>query len=56
MIKEKDSIKDLKYQAMNTKSLMDSLNKAYIGLSTDELIRLALEGRKLEDKPLEESE
>ena len=36
------TIKELADQAKNTKSIMDRLNKAYIGLTTDELIRLAL--------------
>ena len=39
---EKNTIKELEIQARNTKSLMDRLNKAYIGLTTDEIIRMAM--------------
>lgn len=39
---DKDTIKELEEQARNTKMLMDRLNLAYIGLTTDEILRLAL--------------
>ena len=38
---EKNLIKDLETQARNTKNLMDSLMISYIGLTAEELIRLA---------------
>lgn len=41
-INDSNTIKELENQAKNIKSLMDQLNKAYIGLTVDELIRLAL--------------
>lgn len=44
-MREIDSVKDLEQQAQNTKHLMDRLNRAYIGLTVEELLRLAL-GRK----------
>lgn len=41
-----DKIKDLERQAQNTRGLMDRLNRAYIGLTVEELLRLALEGKE----------
>lgn len=41
-INENSSIHELANQAKNTKQLVDLINKAYLGLTTDELIRLAL--------------
>lgn len=38
---EKNLIKDLETQARNTKNLMDSLMISYIGITAEELIRLA---------------
>lgn len=38
----KNTIHELEQQAKNTKFLMDRLNRAYIGLTVDEIIRLAL--------------
>ena len=45
---ENDKIKDLENQAKNTKQLMDRLNEAYCGMTTEELIRLALGGKQKE--------
>ena len=45
---ENGSIKELENHAKNMKRLMDSLNKAYLGMTTEEIIRLALEGRRNE--------
>ena len=45
---ENGSIKDLENNAKNMKRLMDKLNKAYLGMTTEEIIRLALEGRRNE--------
>lgn len=45
-MQEKDSIRDLEQQAQNTKYLMDRLNRAYIGLTVEELLRLALERKE----------
>lgn len=42
MISDNSTIKDLELQAKNTKVLMDRLNSAYLGMTTEELIRLAL--------------
>lgn len=39
---DKDTIKALEDQAKNTKYLMDRLNKAYIGITTDELFEAVL--------------
>ena len=39
---EKDSIKDLISQAKNTKQLIDLVSAAYIGMTTEEILRLAL--------------
>lgn len=47
-MREIDSVKDLETQAQNTKYLMDRLNRAYIGLTTEELVRLALERKERE--------
>jgi len=41
---DQDKIKDLELQAANTKHLMDKLNKAYLGMTTEEIIRMALTG------------
>ena len=41
---ENGTVKDLEAQARNTKYLMDMLNTAYLGMTTEELIRLALKG------------
>ena len=41
---KEDKIKDLETQARNTKHLMDELNIAYLGMTTEELIKLALKG------------
>lgn len=47
---ENDSIKNLEEQAKNTKYLIDRLNTAYLGMTTDELIKLALSsGEKKDD-------
>ena len=37
---EKDSIKDMESQALNTKHLMDKLNRAAYGMTFDEALRL----------------
>lgn len=50
---ENDKIKDLVNQARNTKHLVDEINRAYLGLTTDELIRLALNEK---EKETEENE
>lgn len=42
---EKDSIKDLISQAKNTKQLVDQVSAAYLGMTTEEILRLALGGR-----------
>ena len=47
-INENNSIKELENQAKNTKYLMDKLNKAYIGLTTDEIIKLILKSEKID--------
>ena len=47
-INENNSIKELENQAKNTKYLMDKLNKAYIGLTTDEIIKLILKDEKID--------
>ena len=52
-LNDSSSIKDLENQAKNTKYLIDKLNKAYIGLATDEIIKLILKGEKI-DKESEE--
>ena len=39
---EKDCIHDLEVQAKNIKQMLDRLNLAYIGMTTEEIIRLAL--------------
>ena len=39
---DKNTIKELEEQARNTKLLMDKLNLAYLGMTTDEILRLAL--------------
>ena len=50
MINESSSIKDLELQAKNTKVMMDRLNSAYLGMTTDELIKLAIEREKIKGK------
>ena len=50
MINENNSIKDLELQAKNTKVMMDRLNSAYLGMTTDELIKLALGKEETEGK------
>lgn len=50
MINENNSIKDLELQAKNTKVMMDRLNSAYLGMTTDELIKLALGKEETEEK------
>ena len=50
MINEGNSIKDLELQAKNTKAMMDKLNSAYLGMTTDELIKLALRKEETEEK------
>lgn len=52
-LNDSSSIKELEAQAKNTKYLIDKLNKAYIGLATDEIIKLILKGEKI-DKESEE--
>lgn len=42
---ENNTIKDLEAQAKNTKHLMDALNSAYLGLTIEEIIKLALKGK-----------
>lgn len=39
---ENGTIKDLEMQARNTKYLMDALSTAYLGMTTEEILRLAL--------------
>ena len=43
---ENDKIKDLESQAKNTRQLMDRLNEAYLGMTTEEILRLALKEKK----------
>lgn len=43
---DQEKIKDLELQAANTKYLMDKLNKAYLGMTTEEIIRMALTGKE----------
>lgn len=45
---ENGSIKELENHAKNMKHLMDKLNKAYLGMTMEEIIRMALEGRRNE--------
>lgn len=56
VLNESSSIKELEQQAKNTKQLIDRLNKAYIGLTTDELIKKALSNDKPESVLEETSE
>ena len=39
---DQDTVKTLEDQAKNTKLLMDRLNKAYLGITTDELFKAML--------------
>ena len=43
---ENGTIKDLEMQARNTKYLMDVLNTAYLGMTTEEIIKLAFSGKE----------
>lgn len=49
MINEKNTIKDLETQAANTKELMNRLNRAYLGMTTEEIIRMALTRKEEEE-------
>lgn len=53
-LNEKSTIHELEIQAKNTKQLVDRINKAYLGLTTDELIKLALADPEESDKPTPE--
>lgn len=39
---DQDSVKALEDQARNTKHLMDRLNRAYLGITTDEIFKVML--------------
>lgn len=55
-MKDTDTIKDLEQQAVNTKQLLDKLNRAGYGMTMEELIRLALKRNNLEHVEKENGE
>lgn len=55
-MKDTDTIKDLEQQAVNTKQLLDRLNRAGYGMTMEELIRLALKRNNLEHAEKENGE